>query len=240
MLNPDTMSPKHSGFDRPVGSCISSAMIHQISPTSTSKNPAFVQTADTPNLAEHDDQRGAALLLSVAALVTKEIDKDGINWEDDIENFPVLPSMDSDSDTEQTREPTSGSTAVSTRYNTKEPLLSSSVLSLWNRIRTVSIDVSEDLATYTGEKKKKKKAASDAVVLPNATSVERRFPVRKAAMSHKQKSSPLKLNTPRSHKRTLLPPKSAPACQSLKTILRKKFSWKNFPEVRKFRPYLRN
>jgi hypothetical protein len=235
MLNLATITPELSGFDEPVDSSISSALIHQISPTTTSKNQAFTQTADTPTLTEQDDQRGATLLLSVAALVTKEIDKDGINWEDDIENFPMLPSMDTD--TEQTREPASRSTALSPRCDTTESPLAPSVLSHWNRIRTVSIDIPEDLATYRGEKKK---AASDAVVSPNASTVERRFPLRKAAMLRKQRSSPAKLEIPRNHKRTLLPPKSAPACQSLKTILRKKFSWKNFPEVRKFRSRLRN
>lgn len=213
----------HSQLDKSK-SCVkrrfSNASIHQISPTTT-KDQVFMRTAESPTKTEQEEELGAVLLLSVAAIVTKEISVDGVNWEDDLENFPMLPCIDHDQTCEERAKLSPRCTKSS---------LPSIVLSNWNRIRAVSIDIPEDLATYRGEKK----ASTEAIVPPITSPVlSRRFPLRKAVMLRKQSSS--KQESPRNHKRTLLPPKTASPNHALKTILRKKFSWKNFPEVCIFR-----
>lgn len=202
----------------------SDASIHQISPTTT-KDQVFMRTAESPTNTAQEEELGAALLLSVAAIVTKEISVDGVNWEDDLENFPMLPCIDHDPTYEERAK-------LSPRCT--ESSVPSSVFSNWNRIRAVSIDIPEDLATYRGEKK----APTEAIVSPvTSPALSRRFPLRKAVMLRKQ--SIIKQESPRNHKRTLLPPKTASPSHALKTILRKKFSWKNFPEVCIFRSHSR-
>ena len=216
MLHLDNVTPDVDGSKSPIQHCLSNSLIHEISPT-TPKNHVFMRTADVPIATEQEEERGAALLLSVAAIVTKEIDKGGVNWEDDdLANFPMLPNMDPDRTCQR-------SATLSPRCSGSP--LPSSVLNTWNRIRSVSIDIPEDLATYRGEKTS---ALAEAVVSPSISPVSRRFPLRKAALLRKRTT---KQESPKNHKRTLLPPKSVSPGHSLKTILRKKFSWKNFPEV---------
>lgn len=223
MVQLSAISPDEAGLMSPGSSCLSKGLVHQISPTTTEENPGLMQTADTPISTELEEERGAALLLSVAAIVNMEIDKDGVNWEDDLENFPKLPNFES----ERTCLPSATLSACCT-----ESPVPANLFSIWNRIRSVSIDIPEDLATYRGEKK----TASEDVVAPSDSPVPRRFPLRKAALLRKQRTT--KAESPRTNKRIQLNSKSASPSSSLKTILRKKFSWKNFPEVSKFRRLL--
>jgi len=219
MVQLSTISPDEAGLMSPGSSCLSKGLVHQISPTTTEENPGLMQTADTPISTELEEERGAALLLSVAAIVNMEIDKDGVNWEDDLENFPKLPDFES----ERTCLPSATLSACCT-----ESPVPANLFSIWNRIRSVSIDIPEDLATYRGEKK----TASEDVVAPSDSPVSRRFPLRKAALLRKQRTT--KAESPRTNKRIQLNSKSASPSSSLKTILRKKFSWKNFPELEAF------
>jgi len=185
------------------------------------------------------ERQGAALLLSVAAIVAKEIGSDGVNWDDDEQSaFPVLPSMDSPADfvasrlrlrCSQTSEPSPMSTDEDEEQDDRYE---------WQRVRSVSIDVGDE----TPEEGEPEEIPSSApIVSPLSSPVTRRQPLRKSTLRamnrNKQRScrstpaTTTSATSPSNSKRALQP-QGILKVSNVKTILRKKFSWKNYPEVR--------
>jgi hypothetical protein len=173
------------------------------------------------------DDEAAELLLSMSNIVSKEIMNNALIFDDD---------DDSSKD--------SRSSARSTTENLLTPSLAhhqTSTNSLddrftWNRVRTVSIDSplhlyqSDEIAVSLG---------NPAIVSPMNTPVGRGRPVRKASLrlSHKAKREHLKLPkmpqlittiSVNDHKKKALQASVAKGTP-IKKILRKKFSWKNYP-----------
>jgi hypothetical protein len=184
------------------------------------------------NLSEHRD---AALLLAVAAIATKEMVIDGLIWDDDDPfmgrrvSFPAIPSI-----------------RVSHGARTTAPLSPWSLedgsdmedLTLpptddrfaWSRIRAVSIDSPEDENTRSSRELHRKGTLN--IISPESSPVSRRMPIRKPGLRAftKRRSYSSDSSDSSSEKRPLQTQSKAKN-HGMQTILRKKFSWKNYPEV---------
>ena len=184
------------------------------------------------NLSEHRD---AALLLAVAAIATKEIHIDGLVWDDDEPfmgssmSFASNPSIHW-ADGARTTSPL---TPFSLEHGSDMEDLTLPPTDdrfAWSRIRSVSIDSPEDENTRSSREHHRKGTLN--IISPDSSPVSRRMPIRKPG---------LRVFTKR---RTYSSDSSDSSCEkrpfqtqnkaknhAVKTILRKKFSWKNYPEV---------
>lgn len=178
----------------------------------------------TPNTRkEPTELQCATLLLSVADIVSKEIDSEGIDWEDDISDPPPLSLGDTEN--------------LYSRIGTKSPDADSesrtrtsiTAMDLLSRARSVSMDLCDDDSSQERPKKVGCSSASSksgaAVISPIHSPVTRRNPRRTS------KIKTLLLNS-----RSEMPTRKYVEAKGtrtgpVKTILRKKFSWKNYPEV---------
>mmetsp|Transcript_31341 Transcript_31341/g.51741 ORF Transcript_31341/g.51741 Transcript_31341/m.51741 type:complete len:326 (-) Transcript_31341:464-1441(-) len=221
-------------------------MIHsQISPQgspSTSSTPRqvvrFMDSVDSSfssnvdqifrrTIKESTEHEGASLLLKVAGIVSKEMDSEGIDWEDDLRSDPPPLSL---VETENIFK----SVAHSKDSDTGDSRPRTSFLSL-NRIRSVSIDLSDpdiDMDDTSSREGSPTLGFSLGVALVspmNSPVITRRTPRRKsgikALMLNKHSEMPTK---------KMVEAKGTLNGHTLKTILRKKFSWKNYPELEAF------
>lgn len=173
---------------------------------------------------ESSEHQGAALLLKVAGIVSKEIDSDGIDWEDDLRSDPPPLSL------VETENIYLKSVAHTKDSDTADSRPRTSFLSL-SRIRSVSIDLSEPEETSSREGSPDLGFSLGApIVSPlNSPVNSRRTPRRKsgikALMLNKHSEMPTK---------KMVEAKGTLNGHTLKTILRKKFSWKNYPELEAF------
>lgn len=204
-----------------------------VTPTATRSVVRFMDSQARPALPSNVKQvfrrreqspehQGAALLLSVADIVSKEITADGVDWGDDIyidpppltlvntENIHLRNSQDKNADVGFRPRPT---------------------LSALSRIRSVSVDLSDDSSSQDSPPVLgltiSKSSAN--VISPYNSPISRRTPRRKNPTHIK----PFTLNKPcEMPTKKAVQAKGALNGKSVKTILRKKFSWKNYPEVR--------
>jgi hypothetical protein len=179
----------------------------------------------TRSTKEPTEAQCAALLLSVAGIVSKEIDSEGVDWDDDMADPPPLSLVD----TENLFSRHAKNPMDSEPLTRPRPSITS--MQLLNRIRAVSIDMCD--ADPCGEDASQELSCSSSassedgpvVVSPLNSPVSRRNPRRatkiKALLLNKRSEMPTKKSV--EAKGTLNGP--------VKTILRKKFSWKNYPEV---------
>ena len=166
----------------------------------------------------------ATLLLSVAGIVSKEIDSEGVDWDDDITDPPPLSLVDTENLFSRQSSNANDSDAV---LRSRTSITS---MHLLNRIRAVSLDMC-DGDTNRGASPVPSCSSSASseegpvVVSPLNSPVSRRNPRRaskiKALLLNKRSEMPTRKSV--EAKGTLNGP--------VKTILRKKFSWKNYPEV---------
>lgn len=195
---------------------------------------------------EPTDRRDAALLLSVAAIATKEIHIDCTPSK--IEESPkplklAIPSLPKEGDTPilSLSPRLSSLVSVSEMDYENEGLNHVNHMSGpkgWNRIRAVSIDSPEEHSRNSPDLFLYENGKSLPIVSPMNSPVSNRITLRKPALRtlHRRKrdeeTSP-KIPTPNSDllKRPLQPQGTIHG-HPVKTILRKKFSWKNYPEVR--------
>jgi hypothetical protein len=169
---------------------------------------------------ELSEVQGANLLLSFASIVSKEIDEGVVDWEDDIRSsFPPSVVNTENLFVERSNKNDSDFTIRSKVSITNIP----------HRIRTVSLDVCDVSQDGSFNEISLASSGSGLVSLadsPVISSINRRNPKRGAKMKS------LTLN-----KRSEIPTKKSVEAKGklnrpVETILRKKFSWKNYPEVR--------
>jgi hypothetical protein len=164
----------------------------------------------------------AALLLSFADIANAEIMTCPSALEDDSEGLPLFPRLD---DKEHQSE------WLTPRTESLQGLLNTA-----NRVRAVSVDspTHEVVMDCTGSPR----ASQEGVVTPMGSPVHR-----PRVFNRKQRPSMLALHEHVSNKRLGSPgdspsrsPKSLQGTPAkgipIKTIFRRKFSWKNYPEVR--------
>eukprot|EP00546_Thalassionema_frauenfeldii_P004193 CAMPEP_0178926336 /NCGR_PEP_ID=MMETSP0786-20121207/18473_1 /TAXON_ID=186022 /ORGANISM="Thalassionema frauenfeldii, Strain CCMP 1798" /LENGTH=326 /DNA_ID=CAMNT_0020601441 /DNA_START=56 /DNA_END=1036 /DNA_ORIENTATION=+ len=188
---------------------------------SSNVRQVFTQTKESN---EHQD---ASLLLSVANIVLKEIGSEDIDWEDDLPSDPPPLSLDEAEHIYRRRIERKGD--ADTKHDSYS-LAGTTSLDL-SRIRAVSIDVSDEGSSgksspiFDQEYSSKSNAA---LISPGSSPVSRRNPRRKSNMKTLMLSKHCNIPTRKSvqAKRNVSGP--------LKTILRKKFSWKNYPELEAF------
>lgn len=130
------------------------------------------------------------------------------------------------------------------RTSSQSPTYSDDDRFTWNRIRTVSIDSPLNHGLSKQPEAIAMSLGNPAIVSPMGTPVGRGRPVRKASLrlSHKAKREHLKLpkipqlpptTDAKEHKKKALQTSVAKGVP-IKKILRKKFSWKNYPELEAF------
>lgn len=192
---------------------------------SSNVNEIFRCSNNTPK--EPTEVQCAALLLSVAGIVSKEIDSEGVDWDDDVADPPPLSLVD----TENLFSRHAQNPIDSEPLPRPRPSITS--MQLLNRIRAVSIDMCD--ADVCGDPSHELSCSSSTsseegpvVVSPLNSPASRRNPRRaskmKALLLNKRSEMPTKKSV--EAKGTLNGP--------VKTILRKKFSWKNYPELEAF------
>lgn len=185
---------------------------------SSNVRQVFTQTKESN---EHQD---ASLLLSVANIVLKEIGSEDIDWEDDLPSDPPPLSLDEAEHIYRRRIERKGDAdAKHDSYS----LAGTTSLDL-SRIRAVSIDVSDEGSSGKSSpifEQGYSSKSNAALISPGSSPVSRRNPRRKSNMKTLLLSKHCNIPTRKSvqAKRNVSGP--------LKTILRKKFSWKNYPEV---------
>lgn len=171
---------------------------------------------NSENMTEHRD---AALFLSVMAIATKEIHIDGFIWDND-EPFASRATslltprfLEHDSDMEDlTLPPTDERFA-------------------WSRIRAVSMDSPEGENTRSSGQLHRTGTLN--IISPESSPRSRRMPLRKPGLRvTKRRSFSTDSSDSNNIDKRPLPTHNKVKTQGLKTILRKKFSWKNYPEVR--------
>lgn len=191
----------------------------------------------------HNEHRDAALLLAVAAIATKEIHIDGVIWDDDKppvslrKFFPDIPSI-AKSNTKAPSRPHLTPRFTDHRGHDSSEEMDELELPpvddrfVWNRARAVSLDAPDD--EHMRDSPELFLKGDRGIVTPESSPVSRRMPLRKPGLRPviKRRSDFVGSVGGISHseKRTLLPRGKAKRL-GMKTILRKKFSWKNYPEV---------
>lgn len=207
--------------------------------SNSSGTPIFQRSGCEHTISE---QKGAALLLSIANIVEKEIDE-GFDLEDDLstqvplhEPF-VLPRSSNNNNAlagEEQQDCLSPFTLTSSSSS------SSQDDGHWQRIRSVSIDEHQHHCLPSPGRTRQMRSSRQAqpgLVSPTSSPVIRGRALRKP--THKKKAAFTKATattppaSPRASTRPLQP-KHVLKGQIVKTILRKKFSWKNFPELEAF------
>lgn len=186
----------------------------------------FMCTPNTKNpKKEPTEVQCATLLLSVAGIVSKEIDSEGVDWDDDIADPPPLSLVDTENLFSR------HATNAIDSQGTPRPRTTITSMHLLNRIRAVSLDMCDgderkDASPVPSCSSSASGEEGPVVVSPLHSPVSRRNPRRAS------KIKALILN-----KRSEMPTKKSVEAKGIlngpvKTILRKKFSWKNYPEVR--------
>lgn len=193
---------------------------------------------------DSSERQGAALLLSVAAIVSKEIDSEGVNWEDDVASLAMIPTPSLQVTHRRKRTSTLRVRNYSESSSDEDedgvnPAISTSHLE-WNRIRAVSIDDLEEDEDGDVECSEEGSVGfpskSTPIVSPLNSPVTRKLPLRKSSLRALSRKRSVRLppvaNGPSSGKsKRPLQPNGVLKGNAVKTILRKKFSWKNYPEV---------
>jgi len=198
------------------------------------------------HMSDSSERQVAKLLLSVAEIVTKEIDSEGVNWEDDgaddlpttVPRLPLRIALNirrKRTSTLRVRNYSESSDEDNADGEEEEdsPATTDSPVE-WNRVRTVSID---DPAESAGEDSIGSNQKSTPIVSPLNSPVTRKLPIRKSTLRALSRKRSVRLPTTTSgnrstnNKKRLLQPNGIAKGQPVKTILRKKFSWKNYPEV---------
>eukprot|EP00543_Licmophora_paradoxa_P008464 CAMPEP_0202445492 /NCGR_PEP_ID=MMETSP1360-20130828/4309_1 /ASSEMBLY_ACC=CAM_ASM_000848 /TAXON_ID=515479 /ORGANISM="Licmophora paradoxa, Strain CCMP2313" /LENGTH=270 /DNA_ID=CAMNT_0049061789 /DNA_START=302 /DNA_END=1114 /DNA_ORIENTATION=- len=169
----------------------------------------------------------------MANIVEKEIGQDGVNWEDDI---PLSPSLeDLPFQLSSSILPSDGSQSLK-KYSMRSALTTLQDDSSWKRIRTVSMDARDEntpRATSPRLSPRLSSKTAPSLVSPVGSPLQSRGrSLRKPkSVSIKKKPQMIPPSSPRTRS---LQPKEAVKGSTVKTILRKKFSWKNFPELEAF------
>ena len=185
---------------------------------------------------ELSEHRDAALLLAVAAIATKEIHIDGLVWDDDEPfmgrsmSFAAIPSVHV-SDGGRTTSPPLTPWSLEHGSDMEDLTLPPTADRLaWSLIRSVSIDSPEDENTRSSRELHRKGTLN--IISPESSPVSSRMPIRKPGLRvfTKHRSYSTDSSDSSSEKRPLQTQNKAKN-HGMKTILRKKFSWKNYPEV---------
>ena len=206
-----------------------------------------VYEQEIPNKPSED--AAAMLLLSMSNIVSQEIKTNATCLYED-----CIDDEDSNPDAPGTVEVTHGfnENGLTPRMSTRSPTSSDDDDDrfTWNRVRTVSIDspLSIGRATMSATPTSNMMLGDPAIVSPMNSPLMRDRPVRKSSLrlSHKAKRDHLKLpkipQVPshtttttaddvvvKDRKKRTLQTNVAPRGATIKKILRKKFSWKNYP-----------
>lgn len=185
---------------------------------------------------ELSEHRDAALLLAVAAIATKEIHIDGLVWDDDEPfmgrsmSFAAIPSVHV-SDGGRTTSPPLTPWSLEHGSDMEDLTLPPTADRFaWSLIRSVSIDSPEDENTRSSRELHRKGTLN--IISPESSPVSSRMPIRKPGLRvfTKHRSYSTDSSDSSSEKRPLQTQNKAKS-HGMKTILRKKFSWKNYPEV---------
>lgn len=196
-------------------------------------NPDSEIFARTEGATERRD--AAALLLAVAAIASKEIRVDGLAWDDDMEE-PTLVHPKANlpprfSTTKWRRSTLTPRFADHiTNFESDDDDMEDFTLPpvddrfAWNRIRAVSMD-SEGIR---GSPVSSRKGISN-IVSPESSPVATKRTPRKRRTTKRKRSYSVESVESGPEKRTL--PNDRHRDKAMKVILRKKFSWKNYPEV---------
>mmetsp|Transcript_29905 Transcript_29905/g.45875 ORF Transcript_29905/g.45875 Transcript_29905/m.45875 type:complete len:343 (+) Transcript_29905:167-1195(+) len=226
----------------------SEAMEWSSSPVSRTSSTIKKVEVLKKSVEEPTDRMDAALLLSVAAIATKEIHIDCTPLRAENSPKPVelsIPCLPKEGDTpiHSLSPRLSSLVSVSEMDYENEGLNHLDHMSGpkgWNRIRTVSIDSPEEHSRNSPDLFLHENSKSLPIVSPVNSPVSNRMPLRKPTLralgSHKGKeesSSPASSSSGGIPKRPLKPQGTIHR-HALKTILRKKFSWKNYPELEAF------
>jgi len=222
----------HSSFEqRDSGACEEA-----LSECRDTSNASLSSNVDqiSPRTVDSTERQVASLLLSVSSIVLKEIDSEGIDWEDDLHSDPPpISIVDTENLYRRTNrnEARDADASNKSQANKRSGLVTSSMLDL-SRIRTVSIDISDDgLSRESSPVLGCSSRSNAAVISPVHSPLSRRNPKRKVNIKIKK----FTLNG----KRCEIPTRKSVQAKGntngpLKTILRKKFSWKNYPELEAF------
>mmetsp|Transcript_12202 Transcript_12202/g.26910 ORF Transcript_12202/g.26910 Transcript_12202/m.26910 type:complete len:342 (-) Transcript_12202:315-1340(-) len=218
---------------------------HGFAPARNVSPPTFTQTSSTVR-----DE--AALLLSIASICDREVKTSGFNavFDDDFPKFPTLSGpqrglLPRESAALQPRSEGLLSPMEDAHMQSEKPSFQAI------RARSVSIDTSPALAglamdrTISPLPEESKPGAAPALVSPVTPHSVRQVPQRKQSNRrakqarrepHDQEEKPTKVTHTTNSKDTkgktlqASPPKGVP----IKTIGRKKFSWKCYPELEQF------
>eukprot|EP00339_Tiarina_fusa_P026839 CAMPEP_0117015950 /NCGR_PEP_ID=MMETSP0472-20121206/12642_1 /TAXON_ID=693140 ORGANISM="Tiarina fusus, Strain LIS" /NCGR_SAMPLE_ID=MMETSP0472 /ASSEMBLY_ACC=CAM_ASM_000603 /LENGTH=337 /DNA_ID=CAMNT_0004719855 /DNA_START=77 /DNA_END=1090 /DNA_ORIENTATION=+ len=175
------------------------------------------------------------MLLSMSTIVSKEMMTNSFIFDDDDESDKSNKS--------DAAEENRGCSALRTTQ-CSSPSHSDSELFAWSRVRTVSIDSPPTRGLPMHLDTGSMSLGIPALVSPTSTPTTRGRPLRKASLrlSHKAKKEHLKIpKMPQLQERSSVTEhkkRALEACvakgKSMKKILRKKFSWKNYPELEAF------
>jgi len=194
---------------------------------------AVLERTDSPT----EKRDAAALLLSVAAIASKEIRVDGLVWDDDEELTLVRPKV-----VFQKRSSKWDRSKLTTRFalsNLSDEDDDMEDLTLpptderfaWSRVRAVSMD-SEGIRSSPDTSRK----GIANIVSPESSPISRRPQVsRKRGLRPVKRKRNYSVDSSDSHveKRTLIH-NGKHGGRVMQKILRKKFSWKNYPELEAF------
>jgi hypothetical protein len=183
-----------------------------------------------PDLCESASHENDAvrMLLSMSTIVSKEMMENAYIFDDDDE------SGKSKSDAEDNENGLAMGTTLCS-----SPSHSDNDLFAWSRVRTVSMDSPHSHGLPMHLDAGSLSLGNPAIVSPTSTPITRGRPLRKASLrlSHQAKKEHVKIpKMPQLHERSSVnehKKRALEACvakgTSMKKILRKKFSWKNYP-----------
>jgi hypothetical protein len=201
-------------------------------PQNTADHEVFVRTDGAT-----EKRNAAALLLSVAEIASKEIRVCGFVWDDDEEPTlvrpkAIFPKMISKWDRSKLT-PRFAVDYDSDRFDDMEDLElpPTNDLFAWSRARAVSMDSEGFRASPDSHRK-----STSNIVSPESSPISRCLKVpRKRGLrpiKHKRNYSVDTSDSSHAEKRAL--PNVKHGGRAMKKILRKKFSWKNYPELEAF------
>ena len=210
-------------------------------------NPGTANEALRFPLSQRDTEDDAAqLLLSMSNIVTKEI-KNNSHAFDDEGDFCSAPHDSPRSPLASRHE----NLLLTPRDSSPSPTNSDRELFQWSRARTVSIDspLHTSLLTPKTVRGPNLSLGRPALISPNSTPIGRTRPLRRSSLKLALKAKQEHLNLPKMPAMTPVSVdvkeykrKAIENCQArgtkIQTIGRKKFSWKNYPEVSIIRYYL--